>query len=68
MSDYKLDDTTKETINTDEAMKEGFATRLKDVEDKAERYRLALEKCNNLIYSGVSAFTLQHTIREALKQ
>ncbi len=50
-----------------EAMKEGFAVRLADVEAKAERYRLALEKCNNLIHSGVSALTLQHTIREALK-
>lgn len=41
--------------NTDElieAMKEGFAVRLADEEAKAERYRLAIERCRRIIESG----------------
>lgn len=42
----------EDNIGLVEAMKNDFATRLADAEDKAERYRLAIERCRRIIESG----------------
>lgn len=56
-----------------EAMKEGFAVRLADVEAKAERYRQALVECARIVQNGDAwlrtgcASKLNDIIMDALK-